>query len=346
MTFNDARDVRPRRMRAEWEPQDAVIIAWPHVDTDWAPDLPSVNVCYVALATKIAERERLIILTPYPDDIPDEVKVLDQVTVCRMATNDTWTRDYGPLSVDIEGMPVLLDFTFNAWGMKFAADRDNLVNSRLAQTGMFAAPMENHRDMVLEGGSVDTDGHGTVITTTACLLSDNRNPHMSKARIEQELLQRLGARKVLWLDHGTIPGDDTDCHIDTLARFANPETIVYATANPGDDNYEEMLAMERQLRTFSDADNRPYRLVPLPAAETLLDTEGEPMPATYANFLVTNHLLLVPTYGNSLADRQAIETLARLYPDRKVAGIDCRPLIAQHGSLHCATMQLAQGTLK
>lgn len=331
-----------RRFMAEWEPQTGVLIAWPHQDTDWADSLPSVTACYRQLAQAITTDEHVIIVAPDADVVKKSLQSHDtsRVSIVEVPTNDTWTRDYGPLSVEIDGTPTLLDFTYNAWGMKFAADKDNLVTSRLIWHGTLPLPAENQRDMVLEGGSVETDGRGTLLTTSTCLLSPNRNAHWSRAQIESELKQRLGVQKVLWLDHGMIPGDDTDSHIDTLARMAPGNTIVHTTALPDCEEYRETQLMIEQLHTFSNADGVPYRLVPLPAPTPIVDAEGNRLPATYANYLVTNHLVLVPTYGQPENDRRAIEVLSHVFKGRKVMGIDCRALIEQHGSLHCATMQL------
>ena len=331
-----------RRFIAEWEPQKGVLIAWPHTDTDWTSTLPAVNKCYRHVAQAITEDEHLIIAAPDVDMVREQLNGLDNTrySIVEVPTNDTWARDFGPLTVEVDGTPTLLDFTFNAWGMKFAADKDNLITSRLIWHGALPLPAENQRDMVLEGGSVETDGRGTLLTTSECLLSPNRNSHWSRAEIERQLKLRLGVTKVLWLDHGSLPGDDTDSHIDTLARLAPGNTIVHITALPDNEEYREVQRMIEQLQTFTNADGIPFRLVPLPAPSPILDADGHRLPATYANYLVTNHRVLVPTYGQPDNDRRAIETLAHVFRGRKVLGIDCRPLIEQHGSLHCITMQL------
>lgn len=331
-----------RRFIAEWEPQKGVLIAWPHTDTDWTSTLPAVNKCYRHVAQAITEDEHLIIAAPDVDMVREQLNGLDNTrySIVEVPTNDTWARDFGPLTVEVDGTPTLLDFTFNAWGMKFAADKDNLITSRLIWHGALPLPAENQRDMVLEGGSVETDGRGTLLTTSECLLSPNRNSHWSRAEIERQLKLRLGVTKVLWLDHGSLPGDDTDSHIDTLARLAPGNTIVHITAQPNNEEYREVQRMIEQLQTFTNADGIPFRLVPLPAPSPILDADGHRLPATYANYLVTNHRVLVPTYGQPDNDRHAIETLAHVFRGRKVLGIDCRPLIEQHGSLHCITMQL------
>ena len=331
------------RFRAEWEPQYAVVLAWPHKGTDWADMLETIQHCYIDIARAIMADERLIVVTPEPDTVLRQLSGAPEhrLTVVDVPTNDTWTRDYCPLAVDTDDrQPHLLDFTFNAWGMKFAADLDNLVSERLHRTGALPFVLENHRDMVLEGGSVETDGNGTVMTTSACLLSPNRNAAWDRQRVEREMRLRLGAQQVLWVDHGYVPGDDTDSHIDTLARFVEGGVIVCGSAADDAEERDEMLRMADQLRSFSDIDGHPYRVVTLPAPRHIVDSTGKRIPATYTNFLITNHSVLVPTYGCPEQDAEALRILQELMPGRRALGIDCRPLIEQHGSLHCATMQL------
>ena len=229
--------------------------------------------------------------------------------------------------------------------MKFAADCDNLVTSRLNERGVFNMPLLNYRDIVLEGGSIEADGHGTVMTTTCCLTAPNRNDAISREEMEQVLLERLGCVKMLWLDHGSLAGDDTDGHIDTLARFAPGGIILYTGCDdPEDEHFEPMRQMEEQLKAFTDADGNHYHLIKLPLPDACYD-EISRLPATYANFLVTNHQVLVPIYGQPEKDLQACQLIGDAFPGRKVTGIDCQALICQHGSLHCATMQLPKGSL-
>ena len=320
----------------EWHPQDAVLVAWPHLGTDWAYMLDEVTRCYVSLARAIASEERLIILAPDPDEVKPLLRDvnMDHVSIYALPTNDTWTRDYGPIAVVDDDQPRLLDFTFNAWGMKFAADCDNQVNQRLTALGLFAAPVENHLDMVLEGGSIESDGNGTVMTTRQCLLSANRNDAWGQQQIEEELKHRLGARQVIWIDHAPLPGDDTDAHIDTMARFC-PDNIVLVV----DDDLSDQIGQHR------DADGNAYRPILLPQPEPMEDELGVPMPATYANFLITNTQVLMPTYGQKHNDQEAKRIIESIFRGRSVMGIDCRALIKQHGSLHCATMQLPRNTL-
>lgn len=336
-----------RYLPPEWAEQDGVLIAWPHEGTDWADMLPLVQACYVEIASAILRDERLLIVCS------DEDQVRSQLAGCRLEnarffalpTNDTWTRDYGPITVMNDGEPLMLDFTFNAWGQKFAADCDNQVCRRLHALHAFAAPLSNQLDMVLEGGSIESDGQGTVMTTTRCLLEPNRNPWLSQEQIEHQLKQRLGCEQVLWLDHGALDGDDTDGHIDTLARFAPDGTIVYVGCDDTDDpQYTELRLMEQQLLGFTSAQGRPYRLLRLPSPEAIYEGPLR-LPATYANYLVLNHSVLVPVYGQPANDMKALQTLREAFPTRETVAIDCRALICQNGSLHCSTMQFPPKTL-
>ena len=338
-----------RSFATEWDNQDGILIAWPHAGTDWAYMLDEVTACYVEMARAILEDdERLVIVAPDADDVKASLgQDVDwqRISIIELPTNDTWVRDYGPIAVFKDGRTVLTDFTFNAWGMKFAADCDNLVTSRLQARGVFKAPLVNYRDLVLEGGSIETDGNGTVLTTTCCLTAPNRNDALSREQLEQELLDRLGCVKMLWLDHGALSGDDTDGHIDTLARFAPDGVILYCGCdNPEDEHYEPLMKMEEQLKKMTDAEGNPYHLIKLPLPDAMYD-EISRLPATYANFLVMNHQVLVPVYGQPENDVKACELIGQAFPGRKIKGIDCRPLICQHGSLHCATMQLPEGSL-
>lgn len=335
---------------AEWDQHDGILIAWPHAGTDWAYMLDEVTACYVEMARAILnDDERLVIVAPDAADVRDALgDDVDwhRIDIIELPTNDTWVRDYGPITVNHEDKTLLADFTFNAWGMKFAADCDNLVTSRLNDLGLFKMPLLNYRDIVLEGGSIETDGNGTVMTTTCCLTALNRNDTFERQDLERLLLERLGCSRMLWLDHGSLVGDDTDGHIDTLARFAPGGTILYNGCNdPDDEHYEPLLAMEEQLKTFTDAQGNPYRLVKLPLPDPTFD-EISRLPATYANYLVTNHHVLVPVYGQPVKDATACQLIGQAFESRKVVAIDCRALICQHGSLHCATMQLPKGALR
>ena len=338
------------RFPAEWEQQSGVQLTWPHAKTDWRDILDEVIPCFVAIAKEIAKRERLLIVCPNADAVLNQLGeefTLDNVRFCTMDTNDTWARDHAAISVFADGKPTVYDFTFNGWGMKFAANLDNQVTRELARRNVFG-PDVLYRNMlhcVLEGGSVESDGKGTILTTEACLLSPNRNDHFSKEELETFYKEVFGASRLLWLSHGYLAGDDTDSHVDTLARLCSEDTIAYvACDDSGDEHYGALKRMESELQSFHTLSGKPYTLIPLPMAECVID-DGQRLPATYANFLIVNGAVLMPTYG-SPKDEAAQAQLQKAFPDREVVGIDCLPLIKQHGSLHCVTMQYPEGFLR
>ncbi len=338
-----------RRLPAEWEPQDGVLLAWPHEESDWQPILAKVEPVFLAIAREISHRERLLVIAPdrgaLHSKLADSGADKTRIAIIELPSNDTWTRDFGPLTVLDNGRPRLLDFGFNGWGLKFAADRDNLVSRRLAAAGAFGATPLATLGLILEGGSIESDGQGTLLTTAECLLNPNRNPHLTRGKLEEQLGKLLGIDHFLWLHHGFLAGDDTDSHIDTLARLCPDDTIVYVSCpDQGDEHHTALQAMADELAAFRTRDGRPYRLLPLPWPSARFDEDGNRLPATYANFLVVNGAVLVPTYDD-VNDAVALAVVQQAFPDRQVIGINCLPLIRQHGSLHCVTMQLPQGVL-
>ena len=337
-------------MPAEWEPQDAVMLAWPHRDTDWRYMLNEAQACFKEVARAIVREMPLIIIAPDANDVRRQLQDLDhsdRIIYQEIATNDTWARDFGPISIIDGNERFMLDFKFNAWGMKFAACHDNLICMKMIENGIFHAQAINCQDFVLEGGSIESDGRGTILTTSQCLLSPNRNRHLSKQQIEDVLKSKLGAKKVLWLDSGELCGDDTDAHIDTLARLVPGNIILYVKCeNPSDEQHASLLRMEQELKAMTNAQGEAFHLVPLPCPAPIHDEEGNRLPATYANFLITNSQVLVPVYDQPVNDKLALETVSRVFPDRHVAGINCNALIQQHGSLHCITMQIPQDFLR
>ena len=320
------------RLPAEWEPQEGVQLTWPHAGTDWAPILNDIIVVYHSMAREIARRERLIVVAP-EDAARDCVKI-----IC--PTNDTWARDHGFISlVDDNGHRRLLDYKFNGWGEKFEASLDNAINRRLYDLGEIAGEYSDNLDFVLEGGSIESDGRGTIFTTSQCLLAPHRNQPMTKAEIEERLRRDLCAERVLWIDYGNLIGDDTDGHIDTIVRVCPDDTLLYMGCdNPEDEQYEDLRKMEAQLHSFRTLDGKPYRLMKLPMPHPIYDGEDR-LPATYANFLIINDAVLCPTYNQPDIDSEALRIIAKAFPDREIIGIDCCPVIRQHGSLHCCTMQ-------
>jgi agmatine deiminase len=338
-----------RRLPAEWEQQDAVLLAWPHEKTDWLPYLGRVEPVFVEIARQISLYEKVLIVAQNLKELSGKLQqagaVMERISLFEIPTNDTWTRDFGPITVFENGRPVLLDFGFNGWGLKFPANLDNQVNSRLQKAGAFSNIPLKIPGLILEGGSVESDGKGTILTTTECLLNPNRNPHLSKQELEEVLGGLLGADHFLWLDNGHLAGDDTDAHVDTLARLCPNDTIVHvACTDEKDEHFEALARMTAELRAFRTREGKPYRLIPLPWPVARYDEDGQRLPATYANFLIINGAVLVPTYADK-NDDAALKTIGQAFPKRAIIDIDCSPLILQRGSLHCAAMQVPKGVL-
>ena len=283
--------------------------------------LEEITATYKEMAREIAKREELLVVGE--------------------PSNDTWARDHGFITlVDDEGHARLLDFCFNGWGEKFAAELDNAINRRLYDEGKVQGEYVDCLDFVLEGGSIESDGKGTVFTTTGCLMAPHRNQPMTQAEIEDRLKRELCAERIVWINHGSLVGDDTDGHIDTLVRICPDDTLLYMGCNdPEDEQYEELRLMEEELRSFRTIEGKPYKLVKLPMPRPII-FEGERLPATYANFLVINGAVLVPTYNQSDLDAEALRLVGEAFPEREIVGIDCCSIIKQHGSLHCCTMQI------
>ncbi len=334
-----------QRLLPEWAPQWGVLIAWPHPDTDWADILDAAEQTYCALATAVLDVEHLLVVCR--DDLHQQhVEAtlqqaganLGRLRTAVLPFNDTWARDFGPLTVSGEQGLMLLDYRFNGWGNKFEAAADNAVTQRLS----WRVPVRAQA-LVLEGGSVEINSQGLLLTTSHCLLNPNRNPGLNQTEIEQQLREQLGATDILWLHHGYLEGDDTDAHIDTLARFCDDRTIAYVRCDDLDDShYPALKKMEAELQQH--AERHQLKLVALPMTTPAFDDQGARLPGTYANFLIINGAVLMPTY-NSDRDADALAQLQSAFPDRAVIGVPCLPLIHQHGSLHCVTMQLPEGVL-
>ncbi|MDR3141075.1 MAG: agmatine deiminase family protein [Tannerellaceae bacterium] len=335
---------------AEWHPQSAVQLTWPNKNTDWASIMDEVIPCYAAIAKEIIKREKLLIVCDDERAVRSQLKdAVDysRIIFCLAEINDTWARDHGGISVVEDGIRTVYNFTFNGWGMRYPANYDNQIVRLMFTGGIFPHRVElvDMQPFVLEGGSIDTDGKGTLLTTVRCLTSVNRNEHLQQDQLEYCIKEYFGLKRILWLHHGYLEGDDTGCHIDTLARFCSEDTIAYVQcADREDAHYEELQAMEEELKTFIREDGEPYNLLPLPMADKV-EWEGSRLPATYANFLIINGAVLVPFY-NSLKDEEAKAALQSVFIDREVTGINCLPLIKQRGSLHCATMQYPLGFIE
>jgi agmatine/peptidylarginine deiminase len=336
------------RLPAEWEPQSAVLIAWPHAGTDWAERLATVETTYVALAAAVTRFQPLVVVAADADVRAHAETLLRTANVdlarirfVELPYDDTWLRDSGPVTLKGgDGGFQLTDFRFTGWGGKFGAERDDALIAGLVRAGVFGQAAHRRIDWALEGGGIESDGDGTVLTTWKCL--HQRHPEQSREAMDAILRDSLHAARILWLDHGYLEGDDTDAHIDTLARFAPGGRIVFqACDDAGDPHHGELRRMAAELAALRTADGRPYQLHPLPWAKPILD-EGRRLAASYANYLVINGAVLVPAYGDA-ADDEAARIIGAAHPGREVVQVPCRPLIWQNGSLHCITMQLPAG---
>ncbi|MDR2080304.1 MAG: agmatine deiminase family protein [Campylobacteraceae bacterium] len=317
-----------KRLFAEWEKQESLLFALPHEKSDWLPYLNEILLSYKVFIKTASEYERCVVLCADKQKAEKLLAGIGNVTLVQIPTNDTWIRDFGAIDVETEEGVVSYDFTFNAWGGKFEAALDNEVNKKLYENGknkLVSVPF------VLEGGSIDSNGAGVLLTTSKCLLEKNRNPNLSKNEIDVKLKELFGLKRVIWLEHGFLKGDDTDSHVDTLARFIAEDTIAYTTCeDEKDEHFDELKEMEKELK------NTGFKLLPLPMPKPIL-YENSRLPATYANFVFVNGALLLPTY-NDANDLRVQELLARALPKHKIRGVNAAVFIRQYGSLHCASM--------
>jgi agmatine/peptidylarginine deiminase len=339
------------RLPAEWEPQSAILLAWPHAGTDWAERLGDVEETFIALIAAITRFEP-VLLCVADDDVEAYARArlssaridMARVRFLPVAYDDTWLRDSGPITLRdaSSGRFRLLDFRFTGWGGKFGAEQDDLLVERLHEAGTFLMSDRQSIDFALEGGAIDADGAGTLLTTWQCL--HERHPGLDRDTLSRRLAGWLHQDRVLWLDHGYLEGDDTDAHVDTLARFAAPDAIVFqACDDPADSHYAELQAMGAEIAALRTREGQPYRLFPLPWAQPIVDG-GRRLAASYANFLIVDGAVLMPAYGDP-ADDAAADVLARAFPGREIVQVPCRALIWQNGSLHCLTMQLPEGII-
>ncbi len=334
---------------AEWQTQSGILLTWPHSESDWKDTLDEIGAVYLDMCKAISQYEKLLIVC-YDEQhkklienlFNDSAIAKDAYHLCVCKTNDTWCRDYGPITVRCNGKLQLQNFIFNSWGNKYNSNLDNMISTQLYKEGWFGDNEFIDCDFILEGGSVETDGHGTILTTSHCLLK--RHPDKSKAAVEALLKKFLGANTVHWLDHGGLSGDDTDSHIDNLARFVDRDTIVYcACDDKSNPDYDSLKQMEAELKALKRADGQAYKLQPI-LMPTNVEHAGQKLPASYANFLIINQAVLVPVY-NVPQDKYALEILQQCFPERRIIGINSMAMIKQFGSLHCATMQLPAGVL-
>ena len=325
---------------AEWEKQRCILMSFPHEDTDWASDLQASLTPFIRIAQAIAYSQAVYIICQDKEKTSSLFCSTRNLTFIEIPSNDTWIRDYGYISIRDNNETKLLDFTFDGWGGKFDASLDNSVNSILHKKGYMGTTVLESIDYVLEGGSIESDGEGTILTTSTCLCNPNRNGGLAKVEVEEKLEKTLGATRVLWLDNGYLAGDDTDSHIDTLARFVNSTTIAYVKCDDKEDeDYVSLRKMKEQLQAFKTSHGKPYTLVPLPMTSAIYNSQGERLPSTYANFLICNDALLYPSYDDK-NDSVVHEIFKKLFPDREIIPINCLKLIEEGGSLHCSTMQV------
>lgn len=337
------------RFPAEWEPQSAALLAWPHAGTDWAERLGEVEECYIALVDAITRFQPALVCVADADveayaraRLASARLDMERVRFIEAEYDDTWLRDTGPITIHAGDGFRMLDFRFTGWGGKFGAERDDHLARHLHQSGVFANTTLQPVDFALEGGAVETDGEGTLLSTLHCL--QERHPDLSEAELEAKLAGWLAQDRVLWLRHGRLEGDDTDAHIDTLARFAARDAIVYQSCgDPGDTHYPELQAMAAELAAMRTRDGAPYRLFPLPWPAPVLDGDRR-LPASYANFLIINDAVLMPAYDDP-ADAAAAAVLAEAFPGRAIVPVPARPLVWQNGSIHCLTMQMPEGSV-
>lgn len=308
-------------MRVEWNKSEYIMLALPHIYSDWKDYLDEILNSYLDFAKAISEHAKVLLVHHESANL-SEFKKLKNIEFFCFNTNDTWIRDFGVIDNN-------LDFTFNAWGNKFKSDLDNAFNENLFKN--YFKKELNKIDFILEGGSIDTNGE-VLLTTSECLLNDNRN-NKSKAEIEETLKKHLKVKDILWLENGVIIGDDTDSHVDTLARFIDKDTIAYSICeNPDDENYASLKAMENELKKTK------YKLIPLPIPSAKY-YKGKRLGCTYANFVFVNDALIVPSYDD-LNDEVVKDRLAKALPNKKIILVNALVFVRQNGSLHCSCMNI------
>lgn len=317
---------------AEWSEQEYLILALPHENTDWKAYLDEIRNSYIELVKIASKYQKVLLVAPNESDFKafKDMKNLE-FFICE--TNDTWIRDYGAIDILKDGKLSSLNFIFNAWGDKFQSKLDNEVNEKLFKA-KFKTRLENI-DLILEGGSVEFNGQGTMLTTTKCLLNDNRNK-LPKEFLDKKLKELFNLNRIIWLENGFIKGDDTDSHIDTLARFIDENTVAISSCtDEQDEHYAELLAMKKELL------KEDFKLLelPLPSAKFY---EGKKLAATYANFIFINNALIVPTY-NDKNDELVLQKLQKALPDKDVIGLDALVFVRQNGSLHCSCQNRFKG---
>ena len=337
------------RIRPEWAPQRGVFLVWPHAESDWVKSLPLIQAWYTEFVAKVAPTEEVYLICHNPETEQECRRCLESIDVPAsqvhylvIPSNDTWVRDFGPLSLhddNADNEIAWANFRFNAWGGKYDYTLDNQATERLSQFPV--APPTLAFDWILEGGAIDVNEDGVLITTANCVLNPNRNP-FERQVLEQRLRADLGVEQILILESGFLQGDDTDSHVDNLVRFSNNQTLLYCSCNDSKDpHYESLHAMQQQLQTWNQTQASPFALIPIPLPEPVYNADGERLAASYLNFLILNHVVVVPSYHDNDSEKSVIRLFEDLFPHRAIVTIDSRNLVAQGGGPHCASMQFS-----
>jgi len=320
------------RIPAEWEEQEALIVVFPPKQSDWVHSIEEIHKTYLEFITKIARFQKCLVVCEDKKALANLLPTLQNIELIEMPTNDTWIRDFGGINIYKNHKRRTYDFIFNAWGNKFEASLDNSITKQLFEEGYLEGKFKSF-DFVLEGGSIDSNGNGVMLSTAYCLYEQNRNAHLSKKQIKKTLIELFGLKELIVLENGALMGDDTDSHIDTLARFINKKTIAYVKCyDKKDEHYKELRKMEKELQKTE------FNLLPLPLPSAKYFNNHR-IPATYMNFVLINNAVLVPTYSDPY-DKEVLAIFERCFPEREVVGIESSILIREHGSLHCASMNI------
>lgn len=326
-----------KRLIAEFEEQSFTQIIFPHAKSDWAEYLQEAQETFINIINAITKYQECLVVCDDSQSVKSRFSDTQNLYFVEYETNDTWARDCSALCIEEDNTTKMLDFTFTGWGEKFEASKDNAMSSAIKRC--YDKELKKV-DLILEGGAVETNGVDTILTTSECMLNKNRNASLKKDQMTKKLQEEFGMSRILYLNHGYLAGDDTDSHVDTLARFIDENTIMYVQCNDeSDEHYKELKLMQEELQAFSQTYD--FKLIPLPMSDACY-FEGERLPATYANFLFVNGAVLVPIYGVK-QDEEALEIFRKTFPTKEIVGINCFSLIKQHGSLHCVTMNFAAG---
>ena len=334
-------------MLPEWAQQRGLLLTWPHAQGTWHSHLEAAEACFTDIARYASVRVTVLVAcldAAHRESIRVRLQAaqvdMQAVRLYIAASDDSWARDHGPITVAAGDGHQLLDFRFNGWGGKYPAAQDDALTTELWRQGAFGDTPLHHPPLVVEGGALETEGQGTLLATRRSLLTETRNPGLAQTEIEAVLNRLLGIQRFAWLEHGWLAGDDTDGHIDMLARFCDAATIAHITCNdPADAHDAPLQAMQQELQSLTRHDGKPYRLIGLPLPAPQFDTAGGRLPLSYANFLILNDAVLVPGYGDPL-DHEVLDRLRAGFPGHTLISVDCRALAQQYGSLHCATLQL------